>query len=95
MEQAHRAVDNAEQTAHIATEKASRTAHDAVEKLRDYSERAEEQLRGMTERSRELMDQASEYIEAHPWAALGIAAAVGFALGALAGRSAGGESEAP
>jgi hypothetical protein len=28
----------------------------------------------------------SEYVEGHPMAALGIAAAVGFVLGALAGR---------
>jgi ElaB/YqjD/DUF883 family membrane-anchored ribosome-binding protein len=93
MEQAHRAVENAEQTFRTATEKVARVAHDAVDSLRDYSDRAEDQLRDVSERSRQAIDKVTDYIEAHPWAALGIAAAVGFALGALAARSSS-ESEA-
>ena len=92
MEQAHKAVNSAEQAVRSATDQVSRAAHDAVESLRDYSERAEEQLRDVGARSREIIDQVSEYIERHPMAALGIAAAVGFTLGALAGRQSGAES---
>lgn len=86
-QQAHNAVNGAEQAAKLSAEKVSRVAHDTVETVREYSERAEEQLREVSERSRELIDKVSDYIEAHPAAALGIAAAVGFVLGALAGRS--------
>jgi ElaB/YqjD/DUF883 family membrane-anchored ribosome-binding protein len=86
MEQAHTAVSNAERAVQSATETMTRVAHDAVETMRDYGERAEEQLRGATEQSREVIDKVSEYVEGHPMAALGIAAAVGFVLGALAGR---------
>jgi ElaB/YqjD/DUF883 family membrane-anchored ribosome-binding protein len=84
--QAHKMVNGAEQAVQNATEKMTQAAHDTVETLREYGERAEEQLRDVGERGREIMDQVSEYIEGHPVAALGIAAAIGFVLGALAGR---------
>lgn len=86
-QQAHDVVNGAEQTAKLTAEKMSRVAHDTVDTVREYSELAEEQIREVAEHSRELIDKVSDYVEGHPTAALGIAAAVGFVLGALAGRS--------
>lgn len=87
MEQAHTAVDNAEQALQSATERLARAAHQAVDSLSEYSGRAEERLRTTTqvagERSREIVDQVRQYVLDHPVAAIGIAAGVGFVLGML------------
>lgn len=87
MEQAHTAVDNAEQALQSATERLARAAHQAVDSLSDYSGRAEERLRSTTqvagERSREVLDQVRQYVLDHPIAAIGIAAGVGFVFGML------------
>lgn len=94
-QQAHSAVSSAERAVQSATEQLAHTAHQTVDSLRDYSERAETHIRDATERSRKLIDQVSDYIEAHPMAALGIAAGVGFVLGALAGRGAASHADTP
>lgn len=94
---AHTAVDRAQDAAQTSTERAARAAHEAAESLGEYGTRAREQLRetgenlrqttrAASERSRELMDQVSNYISEHPMTAIGIAVAVGFALGAMVGR---------
>lgn len=87
MEEAHTAVTEAERALQSATERLARAAHQAVDTLSGYGGRAEERLRDTTqiatERSREMMDQVRFYVEEHPLAAIGIAAAVGFTLGML------------
>ncbi|MBI3897090.1 MAG: hypothetical protein HY308_02205 [Gammaproteobacteria bacterium] len=86
IEQAHKAVSSAESALQSTTERVAEAAHDAVEALRGYGESAEEYLRIAGENSRAYIDKASAYIEAHPMAAISIAAAIGFTLGALTSR---------
>lgn len=96
MEQAHSAVDSAEQALQSATERLARAAHQAVDTLTEYGGRAEERVRSTTqvagERSREIMDQVRQYVMDHPMAAIGIAAGVGFVFGVLMRPSAADES---
>lgn len=87
MEQAHTTVNEAERALHSATERLARAAHQAVDTLSAYGERAEERLRETgnvaSDRSREFADQVKHYVEDHPMAAIGIAAAVGFTIGMM------------
>lgn len=94
----HSAIERAQDATQASTERAARAAHDAAETIGEYGARAREQLketgeslrqttRAASERSRELMDQISNYIVEHPMTAVGIAVAVGFALGAMVGRN--------
>jgi len=94
----HGAIERAHEAAQAATERTARATHEAAESIGEYGARAREQLRetgeslrqttrAAGERSRELLDQASNYIAEHPMTAIGIAVAVGFAFGALVGRS--------
>jgi ElaB/YqjD/DUF883 family membrane-anchored ribosome-binding protein len=87
MEQAHATVSSAERELHSATERLAQAAHHAVDTLSEYGGRAEERLRSSgsaaSERSRELVDQVTQYVEDHPLAAVGIAVAVGFAVGMM------------
>ena len=87
MEQAHTTVTEAEHQLHRATERLARAAHQAVDTFSQYSGRAEERLRESgqvaSERSREVIDQVKQYVEDHPLAAIGIAAAVGFTVGMM------------
>lgn len=87
MEQAHTAVSDAERALQSATERLARAAHQAVDTLSEYSGKAEERIRDTTqvasERSQEMFYQVRQYVEDNPVAAIGIAAAVGFALGVL------------
>lgn len=99
LEQAHSTVTEAERQLHTATERLARAAHQAVDSLSEYGARAEKRLRESStaagERSRELIDQVTRYVDDHPLAAIGIAAAVGFTLGLLIRRNAPGEHYAP
>lgn len=99
----HTAVDRAQDAAQTSSDRAARAAHEAAESLGEYGTRAREQLRetgenlrqttrAATERSREMMDQVSNYIAEHPMTAIGIAVAVGFALGAMVGHGKSDES---
>src|SRR5690606_33403377 len=98
MEQAHVTVEEAEHAVHSATARLAQAAHRAVDALSEYGARAEQRLREsgaaagersreLAERSRELIDQVQRYVEEHPMAAIGIAAAVGFAIGMMLGSS--------
>lgn len=100
----HSTVDRASDAVQASTERAARGAHEAAESLSEYGAQAKEQLReagdrlretgrAASERSREIVDQLADYISEHPMTALGIAVAVGFALGAVVGRSSGGAEE--
>lgn len=96
MEQAHTAVSDAERALQSATERLAQAAHRAVDTLSEYSGKAEERIRDTTqvasERSQEIAQQVRQYVEDHPMAAIGIAAAVGFALGVLLRPSGGADS---
>lgn len=87
MEQAHTTVTDAERAVHSATERLAQAAHRAVDTLSDYGGRAEERLRESgtvaRERSHEFLDEVQRYVEEHPMAAIGIAAAVGFTIGMM------------
>lgn len=87
LEEAHATVASAERELRSATERLAQAAHRAVDTLSSYGGRAEERLRDTTtlatERSREFMDQVQRYVEDHPLAAVGMAAAVGFAIGMM------------
>jgi len=93
-EQAHATVDEAQHAVHLATARLAEAAHRAVDTLSEYGSRTEQRLREsgaaagersreLAERSRELMDQVQRYVEDHPMVAIGIAAAVGFAIGMM------------
>lgn len=93
MEQAHETVTHAEQELHSATERLAHAAHRAVDSLSEYGRPTEERLRESSrmarERSHELVDQVSHYVEEHPVVAIGMAVAVGFAVGMMiSGREA-------
>lgn len=96
MEQAHTAVSDAERALQSATERLAQAAHQAVDTLSEYSGKAEERIRDTTqvasERSQQIAQQVRQYVEDHPMAAIGIAAAVGFALGVLLRPSGGADS---
>lgn len=87
MEQAHTTVNEAERALHSATERLAKAAHQAVDTLSVYGGQAEERVRESgavaSERSREFVDQVKRYVEDHPMAAIGIAAAVGFGIGMM------------
>jgi ElaB/YqjD/DUF883 family membrane-anchored ribosome-binding protein len=87
MQEAHTTVNEAERALHSATDRLARAAHQAVDTLSEYGARAEDRLRtggaAAAERSREVTGQVMHYVEEHPLVALGIAAAVGFTIGAL------------
>jgi ElaB/YqjD/DUF883 family membrane-anchored ribosome-binding protein len=91
LEQAHETVARAEHELHSATDWLARAAHQAVDSLSDYGRPAEERLRETgrvaRERSRELAEQVTHYVEEHPLVAVGMAVAVGFAVGMMIGAS--------
>lgn len=75
---------------HGTTDRLSKVAHDAVDRIAERGSHAEERIRDVgrrtADRSRETIDTIPQYIERHPYRALGIAAAVGVVIGALLRR---------
>lgn len=75
---------------HETTDRLSKAAHDTVDRIAERGGHAEERIRDVgrraADRSRETIDTIPQYIERHPYRALGIAAAVGVVIGALLRR---------
>jgi ElaB/YqjD/DUF883 family membrane-anchored ribosome-binding protein len=62
------------------------TAGDNAERLKEIRERAEAALKGARERLEGAGSEIEERVRQHPFAALGIAAAVGLVIGVLLSR---------
>jgi ElaB/YqjD/DUF883 family membrane-anchored ribosome-binding protein len=73
-----------------AAEELLAAAQPSAERMQEMRERADEALRGARERIEtaggELDDQLQDQVRRHPYAALGIAAAIGLVIGVLVSR---------
>ena len=73
-----------------AAEELLAAAQPSAERMKEMRARADEALRGARERLEgaggELDDQLRDQVQKHPYAALGIAAAVGLVIGVLVSR---------
>jgi len=58
----------------------------SAERMKEIRERADEALRGARERLQGAGGELEEQVRKHPYAALGIAAAIGLLIGVLASR---------
>jgi len=58
----------------------------SAERMKEIRERADEALRGARERLQGAGGELEEQVRKHPYAALGIAAAIGLVIGVLASR---------
>lgn len=76
--------------AHSTTERVAGAAHETVDHLAEHAAQAEERVRRGTERAetygKDAADSVTRYVQEHPLASLGIAAAAGFVLSALLRR---------
>ncbi|MEJ2645782.1 MAG: hypothetical protein P8180_12805 [Gammaproteobacteria bacterium] len=83
-------VNESTENMHGTTDRLSKAAHDAVDRMAERGGHAEERIRDVgrraADRSRETIDTIPQYVERHPYRALGIAAAVGLVVGALLRR---------
>lgn len=61
-------------------------ASPSAERMKEIRDRAEEALRGVGERVEDAGAELEDRVRKHPYAALGIAAAVGLVLGVLLSR---------
>lgn len=75
------------------TERAAQAAHKTIDRFAARGSAAEKRAREMgikaAQRSREMRANVGDYIDKHPFASLGVAAAAGFLLSALLRRSPG------
>ena len=62
------------------------TAGETGERMQDVRARAEESLRAAREHLKGAGAELDSQVRAHPWAAVGIAAAIGLAAGVLLAR---------
>ena len=69
-----------------AAEELLAAAQPSAERLKEMRERADEALRGARERLESAGGELEDQVRKHPYAALGIAAAVGLVLGVLVSR---------
>jgi ElaB/YqjD/DUF883 family membrane-anchored ribosome-binding protein len=69
-----------------AEELLSATGSESAERLKELRGRAEEALRGARARLEGASDEIEDQVRRHPFAALGIAAAVGLVIGVLLTR---------
>lgn len=80
-------IEQSREAAHAATERVARAAHEGIDRVAKQGERAEEYVRDMGhyagDRSRELARDVTEYLQEHPYAAIGAALAAGFVVGAM------------
>jgi ElaB/YqjD/DUF883 family membrane-anchored ribosome-binding protein len=69
-----------------AAEELLAAAQPSAERMKEMRERADEALRGARERLESAGGELEDQVRKHPYAALGIAAAVGLVLGVLVSR---------
>ena len=69
-----------------AAEELLAAAQPSAERMKEMRERADEALRGARERLESAGGELEDQVRKHPYAALGIAAAVGLVIGVLASR---------
>ena len=69
-----------------AAEELLAAAQPSAERMKEMRERADEALRGARERLDSAGGELEDQVRKHPYAALGIAAAVGLVLGVLVSR---------
>lgn len=80
----HDKIDQTVQGAGPAVDRAASGAHETVDHLADMASRAAESAQLKSEEFREMqakfMENATQYVQTHPMASLGIAMAAGFLL---------------
>lgn len=69
-----------------AAEELLAAAQPSAERMTEMRERADEALRGARERLESAGGELEDQVRKHPYAALGIAAAVGLVIGVLVSR---------
>jgi ElaB/YqjD/DUF883 family membrane-anchored ribosome-binding protein len=69
-----------------AAEELLAAAQPSAERMKEMRERADEALRGARERLETAGGELEDQVRKHPYAALGIAAAVGLVIGVLVSR---------
>jgi ElaB/YqjD/DUF883 family membrane-anchored ribosome-binding protein len=69
-----------------AAEELLAAAQPSAERMKEMRERADEALRGARERLESAGGELEDQVRKHPYAALGIAAAVGLVIGVLVSR---------
>jgi ElaB/YqjD/DUF883 family membrane-anchored ribosome-binding protein len=81
---AHDKIDRAAESARPAVDHAVNTAHEKVDQLADMashaSETFDEKAAEFKEMQAKFMENATQYVQTHPMASLGIAMAAGFLL---------------
>ena len=81
---AHDKIDRAAESARPAVDRAVNTAHEKVDQLADMASHASETFGQKAEEFKEMqakfMENATQYVQTHPMASLGIAMAAGFLL---------------
>ena len=81
---AHEKIDRAAESARPAVDRAVNTAHEKVDQLADMASHASETFGQKAEEFKEMqakfMENATQYVQTHPMASLGIAMAAGFLL---------------
>lgn len=73
-------------TADVAGGKVGELRERISVRLRDAKERLQDAEVAFLERSRQACHATDDFVHEHPWKAVGVAAAVGMALGVLIGR---------
>lgn len=80
----HDKIDKASEAARPAVDRAASGAHETVDHLADMASRAAETAEQKSAEFKEMqakfMESATEYVQTHPMASLGIAIAAGFLL---------------
>lgn len=88
---AHSTIDKVSQAAHPAVDRLATSAHQAVDKMAHAANTAAETIGEKGEKMKEaksrMMADACTYVEAHPFASVGMALAAGFLLSRLLGSS--------
>lgn len=78
------------QSTHGATGRVARAAHEGIDRVARRGERAEDYVREMgsaaSDRSRRFAREVTEYVQEHPYGAMGVAMAAGILIGALLRR---------
>jgi ElaB/YqjD/DUF883 family membrane-anchored ribosome-binding protein len=73
-------------TAGDAGEKITEARARLSDRLRGAKERLEDTEHALREQTRKVAHATDDYVHAHPWQSVGVAAGVAFLLGMLAGR---------
>lgn len=87
----HEKIDRVSEAARPAVDRATSSAHETVDHLADMASHAAETVEQKSAEFKEMqakfMENATQYVQAHPMASLGIAVATGFLLSKMLSSS--------